>query len=161
MEESIAAKELVPIVLAVAVWGPQWRHKRVQVLCDNMAVVQVMNAQNCKDPTLLHLLRCLHFFTAVLDITIWAKHIPGVKNTIADAVSRNHLQVFHQMVEGADPLPTTIPQETWELVVTKRPDWCSPSWKELLRSSLGAAWLQAPKELIDLLKDDTPVFARP
>lgn len=77
MEQSIAAKELVPIALAVAVWGPQWRHKCVAVQCDNMAVVQVLNAQNCKDPTLLHLLRCIHFYTALLDIRIWAKAYTG------------------------------------------------------------------------------------
>ena len=59
--ESIAAKELLPIVLAVAVWGPAWRHQQVFIQCDNMAVVQVINAQKCKDPLLLHLMRCLHF----------------------------------------------------------------------------------------------------
>ena len=36
---SIAPKELAPIIMAVALWGPQWSGSRVCVLCDNMAVV--------------------------------------------------------------------------------------------------------------------------
>ena len=35
----IAAKELVPVVIAVAVWGKQWPGQTVLVCSDNMAVV--------------------------------------------------------------------------------------------------------------------------
>jgi hypothetical protein len=38
---SIAVKELLPIALAVAIWGCEWQHKHVY--CDNMAVVQIVN----------------------------------------------------------------------------------------------------------------------
>lgn len=47
--DSIAAKELLPIVLAVVVWGHQWHHQQVLVLCNNMVVVQVLNSQWCQD----------------------------------------------------------------------------------------------------------------
>ena len=40
------------------------------VRCDNMAVVQISNLQKCQDPTLLHLMRSLHFYTALLDIRL-------------------------------------------------------------------------------------------
>ncbi len=36
---SIAVKELLPIVLAVAVWGQQWCHQLLVFKCDNMAIV--------------------------------------------------------------------------------------------------------------------------
>jgi len=55
--ECIATKELLPIVLAIAVWGQQWQHQRLLIRCDNMAVVKVINARNCKDPALLQLMR--------------------------------------------------------------------------------------------------------
>ena len=122
------------------------------IQCDNMAVVQVINAQNCKDPLLLHLMRCLHFFTALLDIGVKAKHIPGIHNTAADAISRKYLQVAIQLVQNVTLTPTPIPSSVWELLVTQRPDWSSASWRQLLQSSLGAAWLQAPKELTDRLR---------
>ena len=70
------------IALAVAVWGPAWRHQQVLIQCDNVAVVQVINVQKCKDPLLLHLMLCL------VDIGVKAKHIPGIHNTAADAISR-------------------------------------------------------------------------
>ena len=95
--ESIALKELHPIVLAVAVWGPAWRHQQVLIQCDNVAVVQVINVQKCKDPLLLHLMLCL------VDIGVKAKHIPGIHNTAADAISRNYLQVPFQQVQNGIP----------------------------------------------------------
>ena len=119
VSESIAAKEFLPIVLAVAVWGHQWRHKQVLFRCDNMAVVQVVNSQKCKDPMLLHLLRCMHFYIALLDIRIRAQHIEGEKNVIADAISRNRLQVLFQLNKEANLYPTLIPPSMWKLLVTQ------------------------------------------
>ena len=43
-DKGIATKELLPIVLAAAVWGNKWAHKHVLVVCDNMAVVYVSNS---------------------------------------------------------------------------------------------------------------------
>ena len=37
-EESIALKELLPVVLACAVWEEFWREKVVHVHCDNLGV---------------------------------------------------------------------------------------------------------------------------
>ena len=38
--QHIAVKELVPIVLACALWGRSWQYRHVLVWCDNMAIVQ-------------------------------------------------------------------------------------------------------------------------
>ena len=40
----ITVKELLPIVLGVAVWGRAWRGYKVTCLCDNTAVVAIMNS---------------------------------------------------------------------------------------------------------------------
>ena len=153
--ESIAVKELLPIVLAVAVWGNRWQHKSVLVKCDNMAVVQVVNKQNCRDPHLVHLMRCLHFFSALLDIGIRVEHIAGVDNVLADAISRNNLQVMGQCNRWMNPQPSRIPPSVWNLLVTERPDWRSSSWRALLRNSLGEAWHQAPEGLTERLRQGT------
>ena len=60
-ERNIADKELVSIVLAVAIWGHEWTHRNVLVHCDNEAVVHVIRQQTSRDPGLMHLLRCMHF----------------------------------------------------------------------------------------------------
>ncbi len=41
---SITLKELLPVVLACAVWGEQWKLKVVLVHCDNQGVVSVVNS---------------------------------------------------------------------------------------------------------------------
>ena len=46
----IAAKELVPIVVAVALWGHLWRGTRVCCYCDNIAVVFALNKGSARDP---------------------------------------------------------------------------------------------------------------
>ena len=64
---NITLKEMIPIVLAIAMWGKYCSHKHVLVYCDNMAVVQIMVSNTSKEPGMMHLLRCLHFFTAMAD----------------------------------------------------------------------------------------------
>ena len=61
-EASITWKELMPIVLAAAVWRPQWRELNVIVRCDNMGAVAVVNSGYSKVPQIMHLLRCLFFY---------------------------------------------------------------------------------------------------
>ena len=41
-EWSIAPKELLPILIAVVVWGRRWCGQRVECHCDNVAVVAVI-----------------------------------------------------------------------------------------------------------------------
>lgn len=43
---NITTKELVPIVLAIAIWGPKWAGLHVRVRCDNMAVVHILQARD-------------------------------------------------------------------------------------------------------------------
>ena len=59
--KSIAAKELLPIVMACFVWGTAWRQRHVLAHCDNQAVVEVVNAGLCRDQDLMQLLRSLFF----------------------------------------------------------------------------------------------------
>ena len=133
---NIAAKEFVPIVLAAAVWGNHWRHHRVVVHCDNMAVVSIWAAQSSKHPLLMHLLRCMHFVCAYFDLDVQITHIKGVDNIIADAISRNLTQVLYREAPDLDCCPTKIPQPLWELLVTSQPDWLSPHWNLLWQTFL-------------------------
>ena len=146
LHHHIACKELLLIVIACAVWGPYWKHKKIQVLCDNMAVVHILNALSSKDKSILHLMCCLHFFCAHFDIKLRAVHISGVLNDIADAISRNHMQVFRRLLPSALPNLTPIPSPLWQMLVVQTPDWLSPTWRALLKSSLDGVSLQAHTE---------------
>ena len=127
----IAPKELLPILFAVAVWGPHWVGRLVVCHCDNMAVVSVVNSGYSRDPTLMHLLRCLFFMVAHFQIQIKAVHVTGVTNVAADALSRNDLPRFLQAVPEAAWSPTPIPQGLVDLLIRECPDWTSPRWAQL------------------------------
>lgn len=47
-KSSITVKELVPIVVAAAIWGRSWVGGIVLARCDNAAVVAMINKGNCK-----------------------------------------------------------------------------------------------------------------
>ena len=115
----IAPKELVPIVIAVILWGPYWVGRHICCLCDNTAVVAVVNKRATRDSALSHLLRLLAFALAVLDITLTARHLPGAQNTSADALSRNNLQLFFSLNPQASPVPAVIPPQLRELVFNR------------------------------------------
>ena len=49
-------KELIPVVLAAALFGHQWAGKVVQFVVDNKAVMDVLNATFCNDTHMMHLI---------------------------------------------------------------------------------------------------------
>ena len=110
---SIAPKELVPIVMAVVLWGPYWAGKNVRCLRNNTAVVAAVNKRSARDPTLAGLLRTLTFVAALLDIS--AQHLPGVQNTSADAISRDNSFVLSNHRQ-----PQSQPLSRWSYE-----NWCS------------------------------------
>ena len=133
-EENIATKELVPIVVGVALWGASWQGLAVACHCDNMAVVSAINSGRARYPPLNRLLRCLFFFTAHFKVAISAQHIPGSANAIADAISRNKPIPFHP--QGLSPVPFPLPAELKGLLLNKRLIWSSPNWRRMFSDCL-------------------------
>ena len=62
------AKELVPIVLSCVVWGPLLSGTKVEFRCDNSNVVDSINKGSSREPTVMHLLCCLWFFSPHFDV---------------------------------------------------------------------------------------------
>ena len=54
---SIAAKELLPIIVATVIWRPWWKGLVVMCHCDNEAVVASIKMGYCRDPGMVHMLR--------------------------------------------------------------------------------------------------------
>ena len=116
--KNVTLKEMIPIVLATAMWG---RHCSHEYVLDNMAAVQIMASKTSKEQGIMHLLRCLHSFTAMFDINLNVVHLAGKLNVMDDAISRNCIQNHHAACSGhhADPIPPIL----WQLLVTAQPDW--------------------------------------
>ena len=133
---SITFMELLPILLAAAVWGSRWQSYKVICHCDNEAAVTVINKGSAKDPGLAQLLRCISFYAAYFHFTLHAQHVSGCHNQTADALSRNNLQLFFSLCPQARPTPEPIPQEVIRMALITKVEWTSPVWRALFRATL-------------------------
>ena len=102
------------MVIAAYVWGHQWHRQHVLFYSDNDSVVHILLSRTSKIPSLLHLLRALLLAAAHHSFSFSAQHIPGVTNSIADALSHFHWQDFHRLAPEAHPHPTPIPPQLLE-----------------------------------------------
>ena len=124
----IAAKELIPILIALFIWGPHLHGKRVLSNCDNLAVVSVLNSRYSRDQDLTQLLRCLFFLEASFQFHLSASHISGTLNDCVDDLSRNRLSAFKAKVPHAQIYPSPIPSSLLQWLLHPKEDWTSPSW---------------------------------
>ena len=134
-EAHISVKELVPVVIAVAIRGHQWIGCTVRVLSDNSSTVAAINNHTSPHVATAHMLRCLTFLLAKWQCRLIADHLPGAQNSIADALSRNNTLLFRSLLPQAASQPTKIPLALMQLLLVSRPDWTSPHWTDLWTST--------------------------
>ncbi|XP_054843457.1 uncharacterized protein LOC129335043 [Eublepharis macularius] len=112
--------EFFPILVAVCLWGKDLANHSVHFWCDNMAVVQVVNSLSSKSRRVMRLVRVFTLQCLRLNILFRAKHVPGVSNCIADALSRLQMARFRQLAPEADLQPALMPQFLWQIGEQKR-----------------------------------------
>ena len=112
----IATKELIPVILAAALWGKHWSGKIVLFKVDNSEAVEAINATFCKDLHLMHLIRLLVFFAAYHNFWLQVAHIAGKNNKIANALSRNNTSHFLSQVPQPLCQPSIAPPPLITLV---------------------------------------------
>ncbi|XP_074639612.1 uncharacterized protein LOC141897834 [Acropora palmata] len=109
--QNIAILEFYPIVLSLYLWGEAMSNQCILFFTDNESLVHVINRQTCKDKHLMAFVRKLVSISLHHNILFKAKHIPGIHNNQADALSRLQVQTFRHLAPAhMDPLPTDIPQ---------------------------------------------------
>ena len=107
---NIAFLEFYPIVLSLHLWGHEMANSRILFFTDNEALVHVINKQSCRDKALMFFVRKLVRVCLSHNVCFKAKHIPGLQNKLADALSRLQLQTFKQLAPAyMHQLPTEIP----------------------------------------------------
>jgi len=124
-------KELLPIVVAAVVWSKHWRCKVIKARCDNMAVVATIKSGACREKAAMHLMRCLAFVEATVPLTIVSEHIRGVENTVADALSRDRLDVARSVMQESAERTEQIPESLIELLMTDNRSWSGQEWERL------------------------------
>ena len=112
---SIAWKEMIPIVIALMVWGEELSDKRIVLHTDNMAVKCAVNKQTSPCPQIMALLRKLVITCLVRNISIKAVHVPTQDNGIADSLSRFQVDRFRKLAPRAEEHPTPTPAGTWQI----------------------------------------------
>jgi hypothetical protein len=103
--------EFYPIVAALFVWGHLWSNNCILFLCDNEAVVYIINKQTSKDKRVMILVRKLVLRCLELNISFKAKHIPGKLNTLPDMISRFQVQAARRLAPWLDSTSTEIPAD--------------------------------------------------
>ena len=130
-EKSIAAKELLPIVVSATLWGKAWTRLQIPFICDNLGVVQALSSRCVRDPHIMHLLRCLLFIKAKFGFEHTASHIAGKNNGAADTLSCGRVGVFHNLIPYAPQMPSFVPAQLLELLSDPDLDWTDVRWARL------------------------------
>ena len=82
---------------------------------DNKPITQMWASGSTPAPNLMALIRKLFIFAARNQFLVSFKHIYGVYNHAADALSRFQVSRFRQVMPDADKQPTAIPEIVWEI----------------------------------------------
>ena len=100
---SINWRELYTITMASAIWGDQFRGKRILVHCNNASIMQIMAKYSSKSKSMMVLVHSLTMFGMWNNFDLHLQHIPGINNGITNALSRfNHDQFWH-LAPDVDP----------------------------------------------------------
>lgn len=83
--------EFIALLVATRLWGSRWTGLRIQVFCDNEAVVAVINSGKTSDPFMGAILRNMWLSVSSQEFEIKAVHLPGATNRLPDYLSRWHL----------------------------------------------------------------------
>ena len=89
--------ELLVVMVAVRLWGQHWRGRRIQLFCDNEAVVSVINSGRTRDAVLATCLREIWLQSAQGEFELRAVHLTSQANRTADYLSRWHLSDHYRL----------------------------------------------------------------
>ncbi|XP_033745490.1 uncharacterized protein LOC117331006 [Pecten maximus] len=116
--------ELVPIAMAIFMWASNFQNKKIVLHTDNEGLVAILNRKSSKSIRVMNLLRPLLLKAMLHNIQFKARHIPGVHNRIADAISRQKWDSFQQLAPDAESQPTPIPESFLQLLCNMNLSGC-------------------------------------
>ena len=108
-QHHISVKELFAIILACELWAYKISDKKIILLCDNIASVEVINHLRAKDTVMMRLVRRLVLCGLRNNIVFRARHVPGISNGVADALSRNQFKRAKRLQPELNELPSVVP----------------------------------------------------
>ena len=116
---SIEYLELFAVTAAVLTWIHQFKNKRIILFCDNRSVVDMINFTTTSCKNCMVLVRILVLKGLVENVRIFARHVRGVDNGLADSLSRNKIKEFHKLCNEAgklmEPSAVPVPEAIWPI----------------------------------------------
>ena len=109
--------EIIPIALAIYLWGDRFENKKVLMHCDNESVVSVLNIKSSKSERVMSILRKIVYWSLIHNCQFKAMHISSSDNLIADSLSRGQLEKFKKVAPNTEDTPAEIPQEFYKLLI--------------------------------------------
>ena len=111
---SIEYLELFAVCVGFMTWGHKIRNVRVNIFCDNMSVVHMINNSSSNCCNCMYLLRLLVTNNIINNRRVFAKHIRTESNTLADALSRLDLKRFWKHApKDMHAYPDEVPSTIW------------------------------------------------
>ena len=109
---------MVNIFLALRLFAQLWSTKKIEIHCDNQAVVTVLKSGITRDAFLAASARNIWYLKAVHDIDIQYSHIRGASNQLADTLSRwqgsvDQVQFLHSQI--CDPVWLPVSENLLDL----------------------------------------------
>ncbi len=124
----ISVLELYPIWVALNLLIDQLGHRKVICVCDNIAVVEVINRKSCRDPALMFFMRLIAKLVLLNGISLSSTYIRSEDNVIPDKISRFLLSQVDKISTGLEDSPLQVPEPILPI-----------NYKIPCRSSLGTA----------------------
>ena len=113
--------EMMALVIATKLWKHYFNGLKIEIDCDNMGVLEIINRGRARDMKLQQMLRELTFVTATHHCEIHVKYIRSEDNLISDRLSRaacdeRSFQILQQMLkENPEWIQKRIPEHYFEL----------------------------------------------
>ena len=114
---SIEYLELFGVAIAVVNWIHRFSNKRIILFCDNQSVVHMINNTTSSCKNCMYLIRIIVLHGLINNVRIYAKHVRGASNEIADSLSRGKLTRFFELTANLnfDKNPTSVPSILWPM----------------------------------------------
>ena len=125
---SIDYRELYAIVAAAFTWGHCWAGQRIIFVTDNKPITKIWDKGTSPTPQIMSLIRPLYSFAAHIGFSMSFKHIFGIFNIAADALSRFQMERFRAASPTADKNPTPLPSNINRLITR---NWSNNSTTKL------------------------------
>ena len=96
------------------------RNQRITFFTDNEASVHVINKSSRRDKFFMSFVRRLVFVCLQNNILFRARHVSGIKNDLADSLSRLQIQRFRRLAPAHMQLtpvavPTVLQPDHWQM----------------------------------------------